>query len=507
CILVFLAALSGCVGTDRSGLVSDKGTYEQEYRDFLISIEERRLETKRLEAETLEEFLDRFGPVYAAYYRDAQLAEWFMVLGIGDGEKRAQAAKNRNALVNANARLFWKLRERTVFATYGQRRRAVLWEKVFEGDAPSNTGRGTAAIWNDIAEIEETILKNNTGDVRSLIDQEQQFVRLFELRNEYARARGATDHLHYMFSQRELNEYEAVYSMLRNMLPEEAVPARTVDGLVASSQLQAMDMMSQLVRGMGLHIDPYMIRYYLSTSYDYKRTFMTIIEPQHECRVYMYFPNAKLYPDEYQEMLASLVHETGHALHFQNIEVEQVIFNFFDFTLTETMAIFFENIIYKKEWLRDHFPRKLSEDEIELLVLNRRRSMTAFLRYALFLWEFEKAIYTDPTQDPEALYRKLADRINMPTHNRNKLWYDTTVFASHDLYYIHYTLAHVYAYQLDQLLEKKFGSNYYANAETGAFLAEHIMKYGRSRTPQEIFQELFGFPEPRVREYMEFLQR
>lgn len=138
---------------------------------------------------------------------------------------------------------------------------------------------------------------------------------------------------------------------------------------------------------------------------------------------------------------------------------------------------------------------------------NRKQAIIAVFRYALFLWEFEKAIYKDPEQDLENLYQTLTAEIRMPKNSSYKLWYDTTVFASPDLYYVHYTLAHLYAFQLEKLLEKKFGPVFYENPEAGTFLIDNIMQYGRSRTRKEIFEGIFGTEGPLIREYIDYLTR
>jgi peptidyl-dipeptidase A len=219
----------------------------------------------------------------------------------------------------------------------------------------------------------------------------------------------------------------------------------------------------------------------------------------------MYFPKTKLYPDEYVYYLSTLMHETGHGLHFQYQDTKPLIFNFFDQTVTETIAIFFENILYSKECLEKYFPYKLTDDEIRIILANKKKSILEFFRFAVFLWNFEKSIYNNPDQDMSELYKTLAVKTHMPKTNQYRLWYDTSIFASHDLYYIHYTLAYLYAFKLRKLLEKKYGPNYYENPEVGNFLRENLFKYGNSLQPDKLFIRLFGDNILPINEYLAYL--
>jgi hypothetical protein len=221
--------------------------------------------------------------------------------------------------------------------------------------------------------------------------------------------------------------------------------------------------------------------------------------------VYMFFPDYKIYPDEYVEYISGLVHETGHAIHFQYMDAGSVILNFFDNTVTETVAILFENMIYTREWLAKNFAGVLSEKDIGTILMNRKKSMIEFFRYALFLWMFEKSVYTNPDQNMEDLYSSLSHELGMPKTMQCRLWYDTGIFASHDLYYVHYTLAYVCAFKLGKLLEKKFGKAFFENPETGRFLIENIFKYGRALEPKELFKRLFGDEELGIKEYFSML--
>lgn len=66
---LLLTLLAGCTATGKPRLWMAKGYYEQEYHYYLKSIHRLQEEVPRIEANTLDDFLDRFAPLYTAFYR------------------------------------------------------------------------------------------------------------------------------------------------------------------------------------------------------------------------------------------------------------------------------------------------------------------------------------------------------------------------------------------------------------------------------------------------------
>lgn len=221
----------------------------------------------------------------------------------------------------------------------------------------------------------------------------------------------------------------------------------------------------------------------------------------------MFLPHTKIYPDQFLSFAELLLHETGHGLHYQYIDQEPYIFHSFDPVIAETVAIFFENIIYSKEWLSSYFHHKLSGEDIDIIINNRKASLIRSLQFATFLWEFETSIYENPNQDIEVLYESIYKNLNIRYNNLSNLWYDTTVFASHDLYYTNYTLAYFYAFKLRNLIENYFGDWYFENPSCGQFLIDNIFKYGRAIDRNELLIKLFGDTSLDVKKYIEYLEQ
>jgi hypothetical protein len=497
-LVLVLSCISVNENIDTVSLLS-KRDCEREYQYLLSSMETNGKAIPLIKADDITAFLDEFSVVYSSFYRDYKIADWLTVLSIGDPGKLSAAEKNLDNLVAGNTNTFWKLRGNS------HSRRIELWEKTFENDKTRSKGRGSADIIAEIKVVEDNILKSKNQDIQVLLSQEKQFTRLFKLRNQLAQIKGFRNHLYHVFTQDEIEKYEGINNTVLDMLPPEIGPKQNIAGLINPKPAEYFDITQRLVRGMGLSPDKTGIIYYITTDNTYNKTFMSIIEPKNECRIYMYFPKTKLYPDEYVYYLSTLMHETGHGLHFQYQDTKPLIFNFFDQTVTETIAIFFENILYSKECLEKYFPYKLTDDELRIILTNKKKSILEFFRFAVFLWNFEKSIYNNPDQDMSELYKTLAVKTHMPKTNQYRLWYDTSIFASHDLYYIHYTLAYLYAFKLRKLLEKKYGPNYYENPEVGNFLRENLFKYGNSLQPEKLFIRLFGDNILPINEYLAYL--
>ncbi|MBN1799551.1 MAG: hypothetical protein JW822_13330 [Spirochaetales bacterium] len=506
--ILLLISASSCISInnniDNISLLSE-GDCEQEYYNLLKSMEAHKGDIKLIKADNLFTFLDGFSVVYSSLSRDLQLAEWLKVLSIGDPEKLCLARKNRNDFINLNKNSFWMLRKNSHSTSAEQRLRVELWESIFEKDISNPGAKGSAEISKEIREIEDDILKAGNRDLQVLLNQEKQFKQLFKLRNRYAKIKGHQNHLYYIFTPNEVEEYNLVNKIILRNLPQQLEPKQNIGGLINPDKAEYFNIIKKSTQGMGLAIDTQKIKYFITHEYTYNRTFMTIIEPKNECRIYIFFPNFKLYPDEYLNYLSFLMHETGHGLHFQYMNIEPAIFNFFDLTVTETVAIFFENMVFTKEWIQTYFPRQLSAAEMNIIIKNRKTSILEFFRFAIFLWMFEKSVYTDPDQNMEELYKTLSAQLNMPKTSQYRLWYDTSIFASHDLYYIHYALAYLYAYKLKILLEKKYGPYFFKNPEAGNFLVQNLFAYGRSLTRKEIFKRIFGNNDLPVKEYIAYL--
>lgn len=507
-LCLLLAILVSCVSVNENitgfSLLS-KRTCEHEYKDLLKRLDADKDSIRGINADTLIEFLDKFSRVYSVFYRDYQLAEWLTVLNIGDPARLSRAKKNLNNLVNANSRTFRQLHRKSQVMNKIQKHRVTLWEKTFEYDKKNVGGKGSADISDEIDEIENTILKSRKQDIQILLNQKNQFTRLFKLRNQLARLKGYRNHLYYVFTGDEIDEYTKINNALFKALPRKIAAKENISGLILPKPSRYFALVQNLVQGMGLTINKEKIKYFITHHFTYNKTFMTIIEPKNECRIYLYFPKVKLYPDEYLNFFSALVHETGHSLHFQYESTDPLIFNFHDKTVTETMAIFFENIVYSKEWLEKYFPRKLSAEEIQVILNNRKKSIIEFFRYAVFLWNYEKSIYANPDQDMAKLYKTLVVKYHLPKNNQYRLWYDTSIFASHDLYYIHYTLAYLYAFKLKKMLQRKYGPYFFENPAVGKFLVDRIFEYGRSLTRKELFTRAFGNDELPVSEYIAYL--
>jgi hypothetical protein len=503
---IFALLLVACSSLDKNISIITQRDCQAEYQLLLKRINENKKFIVAIQADKLFEFIDNFSPGYAVLYGDQQLSDWLKVLGIGKQEELDKSWENLCSFIGLNTGIFWKLRKNVVAKTNFEKMQIELWEGIFCQDKIKTSGRGSPEILDEISNLENKILKNNYFDIKVLLEQEKEFTKLFSLRNELAKIKGYTNYLDYKLKEEEIDEYNKMHMFMLQNMPEQIDAYRNIRGLVSSSLQKYSDLSIQIFSGMDLKVNGDKIKYFITKNWQYNKIFFTIIEPKGEGRIYICLSESKLYPDEFLNQLATLVHETGHALHFQHFAVEPLIFNFFDSAVTETVAIFFENIVYTKEWLKKYFPKQLSEEEINIIIKNRKISILETLQYSSFLWKFEKAIYENPEQDFNKLYNTIAKEVNLKKISQHRLWYYTSIFASHNLYYNNYTLGYLYAYKLHKLMEDKFGPYYFENPAAGKFLIENIFGYGCSLKKEELFKKIFGNDYLPIKEYLAYLQ-
>jgi hypothetical protein len=496
---------TSCVSLDNKTSFVSLHEFEAEYPALLNQITEHKTLVSATQADTLYDFLQKASSSYEILYSDEKRAEWLSILGIGEKQELDRAENNMRDFYANNLDSFWKLRSMANPKTDQEKLLVKLWEDFFIRDKTKIRGRGSGQISDEIARVEDEILKSGSADIEELIEHESQFSQLFVLRNDWAKAKGFSDHLKYRLSSDEITEYDEFHKTLLSLMPKEIPKPGKIRGLVNATLPLYLDSTEQLFAGMGLALDKGRVKYFDAKNVTYNKTFFSMIEPKGEGRIFISLRESKLYPDEFLEELESLVHETGHGIHFQAIDVEPLMFQFLDSTVTETAALFFENILYTREWLVKAFPRKLSDSEIDAIIKNRKISILEMLRYSSFLWKYEKSVYGDPAQDFKKLYTDISKEVNMTKESRYGIWYDTSIFASHDLYYNYYALGFFYAFRLQKLMEKNYGLRYFENPEAGKFLIENIFKYGRSIPRTALFMNVFGDAELPVRECLQYL--
>lgn len=480
---------------------------QKEYKKILPNLDRNKEHVVSIKKDDITEFLVEFNKHFQPLFSDYRLLQWYRILNIGTYNHLLEAGKNLENIIELNQEIFWRLNNQACDKSDYELRRIKFWEKIFEEYRKSSNKESLDSIRGKINEIEDYILRNPIQDIDSLEKQENMYKKLFTLRNEYAKLKGYKNHLYRVYSDNEIKSFNELYNEIKSNLANISYRFEDIGGLVQSSDKILFPLLFKTVENMGLYIDKEKVKYYASKHIKYNHNFMYITKPKYECRIHIFLPDTKLYPDEFLSFIELLLHETGHGLHFQYIDQNPYIFHSFDHVIAEMVAVFFENIIYSKKWLSSYFSHKLSGEDIDIIINNRKASLIRSLQFAAFMWEFETSIYEDPDQDIEALHKFIRKELNIKYNDLPNLWYDTTVFASHDLFYTNYTLAYFYAFKLRKLVEKNFGERYFESPSCGQFLIDNIFKYGRAIERKELLVKLFGNTSLDINNYIKYLEQ
>lgn len=187
------------------------------------------------------------------------------------------------------------------------------------------------------------------------------------------------------------------------------------------------------------------------------------------------------------QSLNPMIHEFGHALHYQSIGKEIPYFlKDPNPIISEAIAIYFDSKIYSSE---------IIQDKLELPCLNKNiffrdfsnPSQLIFLRKLLRSIKFEKAIYENPDQDFNALWWRLNKEylfIDPAPADRLPEWITSIHLINSAGVNVDYLFAIAYAAQLE----------HYFPDDQFAPIKERVMKYGDSVPWNELILQSTGEP-------------
>jgi peptidyl-dipeptidase A len=194
---------------------------------------------------------------------------------------------------------------------------------------------------------------------------------------------------------------------------------------------------------------------------------------------------ANVRPDAY--WMNTMLHEFGHAVYDRHINPRLPYFlrTIAHTCTTEAIALMMGSLAEEPGWLRK--VAGVSERELDgdvgRLAARRRADGLIFTRWALVVYNFEKALYEDPErEDLNSLWWDLVERlqqVNRPPERDEPDWAAKIHVAVAPVYYHNYVLGHLISSQLRSYLESHVTRGpFYENEVAGGYLVQSFFGPG-----------------------------
>jgi peptidyl-dipeptidase A len=203
-----------------------------------------------------------------------------------------------------------------------------------------------------------------------------------------------------------------------------------------------------------------------------------------------------------------LLHEMGHALYGKYLDPKLPFFlrTRSHTLITEGIAMMFERLISNPSWLQSMLgiPKEKLDPVAGKLRERNKLSKLFFARWALVMVFFERALYENPDQDLNHLWRELKKRYqleNPPEQRDAPDWAAKIHFISSPVYYHNYLLGELFAAQLLHHMGKNILNaenpdeiDFVGLPQLGEYLRKNIFAPGASLRWDELIQRATGEP-------------
>jgi peptidyl-dipeptidase A len=194
---------------------------------------------------------------------------------------------------------------------------------------------------------------------------------------------------------------------------------------------------------------------------------------------------ANVRPDSY--WMDTMLHEFGHAVYdkYINPSLPYLLRSVAHISSTEAMALMMGSLAEDPAWLSA--VAEVHKEELERvrerLLWRSRADKLVFVRWALVMYRFEKALYEDPDrEDLNDLWWDLVERlqlVNRPPGRDEPDWAAKIHVGIAPVYYHNYILGHLTAAQLRNHLEKHIvGGPFFTSELAGRYLLEAFFGQG-----------------------------
>ena len=209
-----------------------------------------------------------------------------------------------------------------------------------------------------------------------------------------------------------------------------------------------------------------------------------------------------------ERWMETILHELGHAVYdkYHDPNEPWLLREPAHAFATEAMAMFFGRLSRNAAWMQQMLD--LSDEEAAKIkqVSDRylRFQQVLFVRWALVMYHFEKALYADPDRDLNGLWWDLVEKyqfIRRPPGPADAGWLSKLHFTTAPCYYHNYMLGELLASQLHDYLvhqvlrlESDEGLSYVGDQRVGRYLRETVFGPGARYPWNEMIVRATGRP-------------
>ena len=194
---------------------------------------------------------------------------------------------------------------------------------------------------------------------------------------------------------------------------------------------------------------------------------------------------ANLRPDSY--WMDTMLHEFGHAVYDKHVNptLPYLLRGYAHISVTEAIALMMGSLAEDPHWLSAvaGVPEETLREDRERLLRGAAAGRLVFVRWALVMFHFERALYEDPDrEDLNSLWWDLVERLQMvrrPPGRDEPDWAAKIHVAAAPVYYHNYVFGHLFAAQLRHHLEERIaGGPFFTSEVAGRYLQEAIFGPG-----------------------------
>ncbi|HEX9638182.1 MAG TPA: M2 family metallopeptidase [Acidobacteriota bacterium] len=196
---------------------------------------------------------------------------------------------------------------------------------------------------------------------------------------------------------------------------------------------------------------------------------------------------------------STALHELGHAVYDAGIDPElPFTLRSYAHTLsTEAIALLMGRLTRDPEWIEGVAAISAAQvgKQADAILEQQRLGMLIFVRWALVMVRFERALYSQREPDLGAVWWSLVERLQgiaRPPGAREADWAAKLHLALAPVYYHNYILGELCASQLVGAIRLYTGRGLVANSAGGSWLAEHIFRPGARYRWDELIRRATG---------------
>jgi len=202
------------------------------------------------------------------------------------------------------------------------------------------------------------------------------------------------------------------------------------------------------------------------------------------------------------------LHELGHAVYskYHGSELPYLLREPAHIFATEAIAMFFGRLSRNPHWMQQMLDLSDAQRQDIETVAGKYAQLKQliFARWAMVMYNFEKALYADPDQDLNGLWWDMVKQyqgVQRPARRDQPDWAAKIHFAIAPCYYHNYMLGELLASQLhhkivhDVLeLDGDSAVSYVGKAKVGQFLRDELFAVGATHPWNEMIQRATGEP-------------